>query len=252
MYVLEGGGHTEPGIHLIAGRRPKLDWPGGCGRGIRRAGTAGGSLGDPSSLRQPPGPSAPTCPPAFVTASASGPAGPGAGDRAPPACAGAVLLDAGLGVVTPPAADRAPEEWRGAWALGWRGEDAPPEPRPGQAPPRTPRAGPRPGGRAVPSGQLGKRLGERYLLRKAPESGVRSTKGPRVQVPRLLTSRASFPPLWEEGHAGGPLRSLHAENSLSVVGTLFANCLCSMPATLHSQNCTLFVFIYNRYRGKLY
>lgn len=82
---------------------------------------------------------------------------------------------------------------------GVAGGGRPREPRPRQAPPRTPRAGPRPGGRAAPSGQPGKRLGERYPMQTAPGTGVHSTKGPGVQVPRLLTSRASLPPLWEEG-----------------------------------------------------
>ena len=167
MYVLEGGGHTEPGIHLIAGRRPKLDWPGGWSRGVRRAVVrATVAPCDSSPGRRRP----------RVTASVSGPAGPGGGSRARPACAGAALPDPGPGT-TPPAADRAPEEQRGARARGggWRRAQ---EPRSRQAPPRAPRAGPRPGGRAVPSGQLGKRRGGRSLTR----TRIHLAKDPGVQV----------------------------------------------------------------------
>lgn len=62
-YVLAGGGHAEPDSHLAAGGRPKVDRPSGRSRGVGRAGTVGGSRGDPSSLRPPPGRGRPRVPP---------------------------------------------------------------------------------------------------------------------------------------------------------------------------------------------
>lgn len=77
------------GVHLTAGRRPKLDRPGGWDRGVRwprqwtvlRVAPVVCAHASPSRVAP------------FVTVSVSGPAGPSAGGLAPPVCAAATLRD---------------------------------------------------------------------------------------------------------------------------------------------------------------
>lgn len=193
-YVLAGGGHTEPDGHLAAGRRPKVDRPGGRGRGVGRAGTVGGSPGDPSSLRPQPGRGHPRVPP-FVTTSVSGPAGPGAGGRAPPARAGAALPDTPPGPRrSPPAALTMDGKGRGRRSGGCSRERAPVRRHRGHPARVLGRAG----GRAAPSGQPGN-----------PRAG---RCRPRTQgAPRLLQEPGSS--RRSRRHAGWPGRPLRTENS---------------------------------------
>lgn len=169
------------GVHLTAGRRPKLDRPGGWDRGVRwprqwavlRAALAVCAHASPPRVAP------------FVTASVSGPAGPSAGGLAPPVCAAATLRDTNPEGVLP-APDHAREKGAGC---GHRTEGRSGTPLPSGAAAGTRRSS---GGRAVRSGQRRKRPGEGRA--------------------RVILIWALFPVLrWR--HAGHPLKPLNAESS---------------------------------------
>lgn len=187
-YVLAGGGHTETDSHLKAERRPKVDRPGGRGRGVRRAGTVGGSPGDPAPCDRRRAVSAHVFPP-FVTTSVSGPAGPGAGGRAPPARPGAALPHTRPGPRRPPPAALT----RAGAGRGHTAEDAPGTALPSGATAGTPRGSSgRPGGRC-PAGSRGTR---------GPGAGGRGPRG------RPASSRWPGPSRRSRRRAERPGRSL--------------------------------------------